>query len=255
MTEQQPYDVVRRTAAFELRRYPAHVVAEVEVLASFDRAGNAAFRRLFGYISGANTARRSVPMTAPVVQGTGGSGAASSRTVPMTAPVVQRGPVAADPDDRHPYTVAFVLPADMTEDSAPEPTDEGVTIRTVPASLAAALRFSGSGSGAAFAKRTRGAAGRDRCGRADPGRHAAVRPVRRALRPVGPPSQRGRPGRRRGLDSLIGGAPACGLWCGGPCFGRGGLSAAFGMVRRGSGTRAGRPSHEIANRSARDRSR
>ncbi|MBW4042835.1 MAG: heme-binding protein [Acidobacteria bacterium] len=155
MTEQQPYEVLRRSAEFELRHYPTHVVAEVEVVASFDRAGNAAFRRLFRYISGANTPRRSVAMTAPVVQRTGDAGRASSETVRMTAPVVQRGPVAADPDDPHRYLVAFVLPADMTEDTAPVPTDPEVLIRTVPASLAAALRFSGSGSGAAFAKHAR----------------------------------------------------------------------------------------------------
>jgi hypothetical protein len=153
MTARQPYDVVRRSAKLELRRYPAHVVAEVEVLASFDRAGNAAFRRLFRYISGANTARGTVAMTAPVVQGIAGSGRAASETVRMTAPVVQRGPVAAHPDAQHRYTVAFVLPSDLTEEAAPVPTDPGIVIRTVPALLAAALRFSGSGSGAAFAKR------------------------------------------------------------------------------------------------------
>ena len=57
MTEQQPFELVRR--------YPAHVLAEVQVHAPFDRAGNAAFRCLFKYISGNNTARESVAMTAP----------------------------------------------------------------------------------------------------------------------------------------------------------------------------------------------
>src|SRR3954470_3471346 len=89
MTEQQPYELVQRYADFELRRYPAHVVAEVEVSASFDRAGNAAFRHLFNYISGDNTARQSVAMTAPVVQGAAPSRQASSEKVPMTAPVLQ----------------------------------------------------------------------------------------------------------------------------------------------------------------------
>lgn len=66
MTEQQPFEPVRRYPAFELlRRYPAHVLAEVQVNAPFDRAGNAAFRCLFKYISGNDTARESVAMTAP----------------------------------------------------------------------------------------------------------------------------------------------------------------------------------------------
>ena len=44
MTEQQPYDVLEQRDGFELRHYPAHVVAEVEVEGSFEDAGNRAFR-------------------------------------------------------------------------------------------------------------------------------------------------------------------------------------------------------------------
>jgi hypothetical protein len=158
MTEQQPYDVVQRYAGFELRRYPPHAVAEVEVSASFDRAGNAAFRRLFDYISGNNTARQPLAMTAPVVQSAAPARRPSSEKVRMTAPVLQSGPVpgapAGDGDaDQGAYAVAFVLPAEMTADTAPVPTDPHVTVRTVPGSTAAALRFSGRGSGSAFATR------------------------------------------------------------------------------------------------------
>lgn len=44
MTEQQPYDVLEAYPAFELRRYPEHLVAETEVGAPFELAGNLAFR-------------------------------------------------------------------------------------------------------------------------------------------------------------------------------------------------------------------
>lgn len=159
MTEQQPYELLRRYADFELRRYPAHTVAEVEVAASFDRAGNAAFRRLFNYISGNNTARQSLAMTAPVVQGPV-PGRPPSQKVAMTAPVLQSGPLDAGraggaAAGEGAYVVAFVLPAGMTEESAPVPADPRVRIRTVPGSTAAVLRFLGRGSGAAFAKRSR----------------------------------------------------------------------------------------------------
>lgn len=159
MTEQQPYELVQRFPDFELRRYPAHTVAEVEVSASFDRAGNAAFRHLFNYISGNNTARQSLAMTAPVVQGAAPSRNASQK-VQMTAPVLQCGPLDGGPtSDGEPeegaYVVAFVLPAGMTEDAAPVPADPLVKIRTVPGSTAAVLRFSGSGSKPAFAKRNK----------------------------------------------------------------------------------------------------
>lgn len=90
MTEQQPYDVIEQRDGFALRRYPSHVVAEVELDGSFEDAGNRAFRRLFGYITGQNEARRSVAMTAPVMQET-----ASPEKVAMTAPVVQTDEVGA----------------------------------------------------------------------------------------------------------------------------------------------------------------
>ena len=44
MTEQQPFDVLQRFPGFELRRYPSHLVAEVEVTSTFTDAGNDAFR-------------------------------------------------------------------------------------------------------------------------------------------------------------------------------------------------------------------
>ena len=54
VTEQQPYNVLEQHHGFELRRYPQHVVAEVELDGSFQDAGNRAFRSLFRYITGAN---------------------------------------------------------------------------------------------------------------------------------------------------------------------------------------------------------
>jgi hypothetical protein len=42
MTEQQPYEVVRSLDGFEVRRYPEHVVAETQVSADFEGAGNRA---------------------------------------------------------------------------------------------------------------------------------------------------------------------------------------------------------------------
>ncbi len=132
MTEEQPFEVVRRYDGFELRRYPSHVVAEVTVGLPFEQAGNTAFRYLFGYISGQNRARTSVAMTAPVTQSAG-----AAQKVAMTAPVVQRSRQEGG------YAVAFVLPASMTEETAPEPTDPRVSIRTVPSSLAAVTRYSG----------------------------------------------------------------------------------------------------------------
>lgn len=132
MTEQQPYTVIDARGGFELRRYPQHLVAEVTVSASFEDAGNRAFRSLFGYISGRNLARKKVSMTAPVVQ------SAPNESIAMTTPVVQRSI-----DGRVSHTVAFVLPEGMTAETAPVPESSEVRIRTVPASLSAALGYRG----------------------------------------------------------------------------------------------------------------
>ncbi|RKR12537.1 SOUL family heme-binding protein [Arthrobacter oryzae] len=166
MTEQQPFELVQRYAHFELRRYPAYVVAEIKVNATFDRAGNAAFRHLFNYISGSNTARQKLAMTAPVIQEVG-----ASQKLAMTAPVLQSGPLPGK-DEPADFVVAFVLPAGLTAETAPVPSDADVKVRDVPGSLAAALRFSGSGSEAAFEKH-------------NVGLQAAL--VVAGLTPVGPP--------------------------------------------------------------------
>ncbi len=132
MTEQQPYDVLEQHDGFELRHYPAHLVAEVEAEGSFEDAGNRAFRSLFRYITGHNRSQESVAMTAPVVQE-----AARSEKVAMTAPVVQTQGTGGG------YVVAFVLPASMTLQTAPVPADPAVALRAVPERLAAAVRYSG----------------------------------------------------------------------------------------------------------------
>ncbi|WP_223943528.1 heme-binding protein [Arthrobacter sp. StoSoilB20] len=147
MTEQQPYDLVQKYPHFELRRYPAHVLAEVQVHATFDRAANQAFRYLFNYISGSNTAQQKLSMTAPVIQESG-----SSEELVMTAPVLQTGPAPGSQDED--YVVAFVLPAGLKAENAPVPDEPKVKIREVPGALSAVARFTGNGTASAFQRHT-----------------------------------------------------------------------------------------------------
>jgi hypothetical protein len=156
VTEELEYEVVDHLpAGVELRRYPAHAVAEVTVRGSLAGAGNTAFAPLFSYISGSNRPRASVAMTAPVVQQ---PAARRGQRVAMTAPVVQEeahtrssgtGGDAAPAAGRS-FTVSFVLPAGMTPDTAPQPTDERVSLRAVPPTLSAAVRYSGRWSTSAY---------------------------------------------------------------------------------------------------------
>jgi hypothetical protein len=142
VTEQQPYEVVQSYPTFELRRYPAHLVAEVSVQGSFEDAGNRAFRPLFDYITGQNESARSVAMTAPVVQET-----ATSEKVAMTAPVVQVENGSGD------QVVSLVLPSSMTLETAPVPANPNVRVREMPGRLAAAMRYSGRWTEAGYRRR------------------------------------------------------------------------------------------------------
>ena len=63
MTEIQPYAVAWAVEGIELRDYPEHVVVEVEAAGDFFSAGSLGFRPLLRYISGENTARRSIAMS------------------------------------------------------------------------------------------------------------------------------------------------------------------------------------------------
>jgi len=148
MTEQQPYTVVGNSDGFELRRYPEHLVAEVITTGSFEDAGNRAFRYLFAYISGENSGRQKVAMTAPVVQ------AGASTKIAMTAPVVQEalGGKQGDREVEGTFRVAFVLPAGFTTETAPQPTSREVRLRGVPGSLTAAARYRGRWDEAGFAR-------------------------------------------------------------------------------------------------------
>lgn len=132
MTEQQRYDVLGQFPGFELRRYAPHLVAEVEVEGSFAEAGNRAFGVLVGFISGRNSTSGKLAMTAPVVQ------EQASARIAMTAPVVQEDGTRAG---RH--VVAFVMPSGFTRDTLPSPSDPRITVREIPAQVAAAASFSG----------------------------------------------------------------------------------------------------------------
>jgi hypothetical protein len=56
--EEPSFRVLEHDGALELRECAPYVVAETRVEAEFESAGNAAFQRLFRYISGNNVAQQ-----------------------------------------------------------------------------------------------------------------------------------------------------------------------------------------------------
>jgi hypothetical protein len=131
--EKAKYSVIAKAGKFEVRLYEPQVVAETLVESDFGEAGNIAFERLYGYISGQNRSKEAIAMTAPVSQ------EKASEKIAMTAPVNLR-------KAGRKWAVNFLLPAKYTMATAPEPLSELVTLREVPARKIAAVRYSGSWS-------------------------------------------------------------------------------------------------------------
>jgi hypothetical protein len=131
--EKAKYEVIDKEGKFEIRQYKPQIVAETIVDASFDEAGNMAFRRLFNYISGENRKKESIAMTAPVNQKSG------PEKIAMTAPVNQQ-------QSEGNYVVSFLMPSKYTMETLPEPLDSSVRLRQIPALKIAAVRYSGSWS-------------------------------------------------------------------------------------------------------------
>jgi hypothetical protein len=130
--ENPTYKVVYQSDNIEYRQYEPYLVSEtvIENAGNYKAAGNEGFRRLFRYISGANSSENKIAMTVPVAQ------TESSQKIAMTAPVQQTEAAAG-------WRVAFMLPSEYTLETAPQPTDERVTIRAIPGRLTAVLRYSG----------------------------------------------------------------------------------------------------------------
>ena len=133
-TEEAPYELVREDERFEIREYAPLVVAETRVNASFEEAGEVAFRRLFAYISGENETSDEIAMTAPVVAEAADE--ASGEKIAMTAPVLSER-------DGEAWRYRFVLPRGYSLDDAPRPLDPKVSLAETETTRVAAVRYSG----------------------------------------------------------------------------------------------------------------
>lgn len=134
--EEPAYEILRQTERYEIRDYKPYLVAETTVAGGFDRTGNAAFRRLAGYIFGDNKSP-----DPPV-------GAESVR-MNMTVPVTRH----RDSGGEGRSTVyRFVMESAYDLDSLPVPDDDSVTIAEVPGGSFAVLRYRGRITEARFLK-------------------------------------------------------------------------------------------------------
>ena len=139
--EEPAYDVLERTEDYEVRRYAPYIVAETVVEGGFEDAGTAAFRRLFGYISGKNRRSEKMAMTAPV-------NSKPSEKIAMTVPVLSAG--EDERGEAKEYVYQFIMPSEYSLETLPEPADERVVLREVPEKTVAVLRYSGRSNKAGY---------------------------------------------------------------------------------------------------------
>jgi len=132
--EQADYTVVKKMDGYEIREYPAHIVAQTTVQGSYGESMSNGFRIVAGYIFGGNTKKESVAMTAPVVAQKGG-GEKTSESIAMTAPVV----ATTEGDSQ---TISFGMPRSYTLETLPTPNDPRVKIVMIPTKKYAVMQFS-----------------------------------------------------------------------------------------------------------------
>jgi hypothetical protein len=112
--ETPDHETIECDGAFEIRRYPALIVAETRQHGARDRALGNGFGLLADYIFAESREGEEIAMTAPVFA----------------------VPVAKD------WTIRFVMPRSIDRDDLPKP-GRGVTIAEVPSRTVAVLRFGG----------------------------------------------------------------------------------------------------------------
>ncbi len=141
--EEPEFQIVSKTEDYEVRRYGAVLVAETKVDASFEDAGNKAFRILADYIFGGNKSKTKIAMTAPVNQTANQtvnqSASAASEKIAMTA-LVSQSKISSG------YLVQFTMPKTYTLETLPTPNDARVELRSIPARTVAVYSYSGSWS-------------------------------------------------------------------------------------------------------------
>jgi hypothetical protein len=126
--EEPSYTVLERRVGYEIRQYDSYIVAETEITGTYREALGGGFGLIADYIFGNNTSKTSISMTAPVLETT-------SEKIAMTVPV------ATTVGESLTRNVSFVLPSKYTLDTLPTPNNPQVTLRAVPATTVAALRF------------------------------------------------------------------------------------------------------------------
>ncbi|XP_075509854.1 uncharacterized protein LOC142546177 [Primulina tabacum] len=113
--ETPKYQILKRTANYEVRKYEPFIVVETD---TNQLSGSSGFNSVAGYIFGKNATMEKIPMTTPVFT------------------------QAFDPEISK-LSIQIVLPADKDLSSLPAPNQDSVKLNKVEGGIAAVSRFSG----------------------------------------------------------------------------------------------------------------
>jgi hypothetical protein len=118
-TEEQKYRVIKSDKEYEIRFYPAAIIATIYSDAdSYKELSGSGFRKLAGYIFGGNESDTKISMTSPVHMDINNTKSSMS----------------------------FVMPSLYNKENLPKPDDSNVILETTKDEYVAAIRFSGYAS-------------------------------------------------------------------------------------------------------------
>jgi SOUL heme-binding protein len=118
-SETQTYKVVRSEIDFEIRFYPAVVMATItSTVKTYKELGNSGFKKLANYIFGGNQEKKQIAMTSPV-------------HMDITDSL---------------SSMSFVMPANYTKENLPLPNDPSVKIDRTFDEYVAVIKFAGFAS-------------------------------------------------------------------------------------------------------------
>ena len=138
--EQAKYSIIKKKNGYEIRNYPAHIVAQTTVEGTYQESMRKGFRIVAGYIFGGNVKNESIKMTSPVLMQEKLLGNTSEK-IAMTTPV-QMSKVG---DSR---VISFGMPRSYTLETLPTPLDSRVKLVEIPNKKLAAIQFAGYRSNA-----------------------------------------------------------------------------------------------------------
>ena len=120
--EEAPYKVVHATDIYEIRHYSDRFVVQASM--NVNKNDSSSFRKLFNYISGANSASQEIKMTVPVTQ----------------------------MKKNNEIFMQFYLPSKFSKETIPNPSNPDLEIAMIKEGYFAVIKFSGRSSDKNFIK-------------------------------------------------------------------------------------------------------